>query len=210
MITMAQDVKPTRSELIQLKKKIKLSQSGHKLLKMKRDGLILEFFKILKEARNVRTELDIAFSKAVGKINLASAVDGMVTVRSTAFTAKESPEILLSGNNIMGVKVPKISSTAVRKSLTERGYGIIGTSSYIDETADAYEDLVEKIIRAAELETTMKRLLNEIEKTKRRVNALEFKVIPEQISTMKYIRFVLEEMERENTFRLKRIKARMK
>jgi len=207
---MAQDVKPTRSELIQLKKKIKLSQSGHKLLKMKRDGLILEFFKILKEARNVRTELDIAFSKAVGKINLASAVDGMVTVRSTAFTAKESPEILLSGNNIMGVKVPKISSTAVRKSLTERGYGIIGTDTYIDETADAYEDLVEKIIKAAELETTMKRLLNEIEKTKRRVNALEFKVIPEQIATMKYIRFVLEEMERENTFRLKRIKARMK
>jgi V/A-type H+-transporting ATPase subunit D len=207
---MAQDVKPTRSELIQLKKKIKLSQSGHKLLKMKRDGLILEFFKILKEARNVRTELDVAFSKAVGKINLASAVDGMVTVRSTAFTAKESPEILLSGNNIMGVKVPKISSTAVRKSLTERGYGIIGTDTYIDETADAYEDLVEKIIKAAELETTMKRLLNEIEKTKRRVNALEFKVIPEQIATMKYIRFVLEEMERENTFRLKRIKARMK
>ena len=210
MISMAQDVKPTRSELIQLKKKIKLSQSGHKLLKMKRDGLILEFFKILKEAKNVRTDLDIAFSKAVGKINLASAVDGMVTVRSTAFTAKESPEILLSGHNIMGVKVPKISSTAVRKSLTERGYGIIGTNSYIDETADAYEDLVEKIIKAAELETTMKRLLNEIEKTKRRVNALEFKVIPEQIATMKYIRFVLEEMERENTFRLKRIKARMK
>jgi V/A-type H+-transporting ATPase subunit D len=207
---MAQDIKPTRSELIQLKKKIKLSQSGHKLLKMKRDGLILEFFKILKEARNVRTELDVAFSKAVGKINLASAVDGMVTVRSTAFTAKESPEIQLSGQNIMGVKVPKISSTAVRKSLTERGYGIIGTNSYIDETADAYEDLVEKIIKAAELETTMKRLLNEIEKTKRRVNALEFKVIPEQIATMKYIRFVLEEMERENTFRLKRIKARMK
>ncbi len=207
---MAQDIKPTRSELIQLKKKIKLSQSGHKLLKMKRDGLILEFFKILKEARNVRTELDVAFSKAVGKLNLASAVDGMVTVRSTAFTAKESPEIQLSGQNIMGVKVPKISSTAVRKSLTERGYGIIGTNSYIDETADAYEDLVEKIIKAAELETTMKRLLNEIEKTKRRVNALEFKVIPEQIATMKYIRFVLEEMERENTFRLKRIKARMK
>ena len=64
---MAQDVKPTRSELIQLKNKIKLSESGHKLLKMKRDGLILEFFKILNEARNVRTELDAAYLKAVGK-----------------------------------------------------------------------------------------------------------------------------------------------
>jgi V/A-type H+/Na+-transporting ATPase subunit D len=205
---MAQDVKPTRSELIQLKRKIKLSESGHKLLKMKRDGLIIEFFKILNEARNVRTELDAAYAKSVEKFNLASAVEGMITVRSTAFTAKESPEIQLSGHNIMGVVVPKISSTGVRKSLIERGYGIIGTSSYIDETADSYEDLVEKIIIAAELETAMKRILNEIEKTKRRVNALEFKVIPELIATMKYIRFVLEELERENTFRLKRIKAR--
>ncbi len=207
---MALDVKPTRSELIQLKLRIKLSERGHKLLKMKRDGLILEFFKILNQARNVRTELDAAFLKAEEKINLASAVNGMVAVRSVAFTAKESPEIRLSGKNIMGVVVPKISSTGVKKTLLERSYGIIGTNSYIDETADAYEDLVEKIVTAAELETTMKRLLNEIEKTKRRVNALEFKIIPELIATMKYIRFALEEMERENTFRLKRVKARMK
>jgi V/A-type H+/Na+-transporting ATPase subunit D len=207
---MALDVKPTRSELIQLKNRIKLSERGHKLLKMKRDGLILEFFKILNQARNVRTELDAAFLRAEEKINLASAVNGMVVVRSVAFTAKESPEISLSGKNIMGVVVPKISSTGVKKTLLERGYGIIGTNSYIDETADAYEDLVEKIITAAELETTMKRLLDEIEKTKRRVNALEFKIIPELIAAMKYIRFMLEEMERENTFRLKRVKARMK
>jgi len=210
VITMAQDVKPTRSELIELKKKIKLSESGHKLLKMKRDGLILEFFKILNEARNVRTELDAAYLNAAEKINLASAVNGMVAVKSTAFTAKESPEIQLSGHNIMGVVVPQISSTGVRKSLVERGYGIVGTNSYIDESADAYEILVEKIITAAELETTMKRLLDEIEKTKRRVNALEFKVIPDLIATMKYIRFTLEEMEREGTSRLKRVKARMK
>lgn len=120
-----QDVKPTRSELINLKKKIKLSESGHKLLKMKRDGLILEFFKILNEARNVRTELDAAYEKSTEKINLASAVNGMVAVKSTAFTAKEYPEIQLSGHNIMGVVVPKISSTGVRKPLYERGYGII-------------------------------------------------------------------------------------
>jgi V/A-type H+-transporting ATPase subunit D len=207
---MALDVKPTRSELIQLKNRIKLSERGHKLLKMKRDGLILEFFKILNQARNVRTELDAAFLRAEEKINLASAVNGMVVVRSVAFTAKESPEISLSGKNIMGVVVPKISSTGVKKTLLERGYGIIGTNSYIDETADSYEDLVEKIITAAELETAMRRLLDEIEKTKRRVNALEFKIIPELIAAMKYIRFMLEEMERENTFRLKRVKARMK
>ena len=207
---MALDVKPTRSELIQLKNRIKLSERGHKLLKMKRDGLILEFFKILNEARNVRTELDAAYERSKEKINLASAVNGIIEVRSTAFTATECPEISLSGKNIMGVVVPKISSTGVCKPMYERGYGIIGTNSYIDEAADSYEDLVEKIITAAELETTMKRLLDEIEKTKRRVNALEFKVIPELIAAMKFIRFALEEMERENTFRLKRVKARMK
>jgi len=207
---MALDVKPTRSELIQLKNRIKLSERGHKLLKMKRDGLILEFFKILNEARNVRTELDASYERSKEKINLASAVNGIIEVRSTAFTAKESPEISLSGKNIMGVVVPKISSTGVRKPMYERGYGIIGTNSYIDEAADSYEVLVEKIIAAAELETAMKRLLDEIEKTKRRVNALEFKIIPELIAAMKYIRFMLEEMERENTFRLKRVKARMK
>jgi V/A-type H+/Na+-transporting ATPase subunit D len=207
---MALDVKPTRSELIQLKNRIKLSERGHKLLKMKRDGLILEFFKILNQARNVRTELDAAYERSKEKIILASAVNGMIEVRSTSFTATKSPEISLSGKNIMGVVVPKISSTGVRKEMYERGYGIIGTNSYIDEAADSYEDLVEKIITAAELETTMKRLLDEIEKTKRRVNALEFKIIPELIAAMKYIRFALEEMERENTFRLKRVKARMK
>src|SRR5512138_3662150 len=122
---MALDVKPTRSELIQLKNRIKLSERGHKLLKMKRDGLILEFFKILNEARNVRTELDASYERSKEKINLASAVNGIVEVRSTAFTAKESPEISLSGKNIMGVVVPKISSTGVRKPMYERGYGII-------------------------------------------------------------------------------------
>lgn len=204
-----QDVKPTRSELIELKRKIKLSQGGHKLLKMKRDGLILEFFKILNEAKNVRTELDAAYEEAVKRISIATAVNGVVNVRSTALTATEStPEIELDSTNIMGVVVPKITSTSVRKPLFERSYGLIGTNAYIDESADAYEILVEKIIAAAELETTMKRLLDDIEKTKRRVNALEFKVIPNLVDTQRFIQLRLEEMERENTFRLKRIKGK--
>jgi V/A-type H+-transporting ATPase subunit D len=107
----------------------------------------------------------------------------------------------------MGVVVPKIEASSVHKPINKRGYGILGTSSYIDETVDSYEILVDKIILAAEIETTMKRLLDDIEKTKRRVNALEFKVIPEMQEAMDFIRFRLDEMERENTFRLKRIKA---
>ncbi|WP_340818960.1 V-type ATP synthase subunit D [Methanolobus sp. WCC4] len=201
------DVKPTRSELIEIKKKIKLSQSGHKLLKMKRDGLILEFFEILSKAKDVRTELDAAYEGASRTIGIANAVDGTITVKSTAFALQSKPEIELESRNIMGVVVPKIESSSVKKSITERGYGILGTSSYTDEAADAYEELVEKIILAAEIETTMKKLLDDIEKTKRRVNALEFKVIPELQEAMVFIQLRLEEMERENTFRLKRIKG---
>jgi V/A-type H+-transporting ATPase subunit D len=201
------DVKPTRSELIELKKKIKLSESGHKLLKMKRDGLILEFFEILGRAKDVRAELDIAYEKANEKIGIANSIEGTVTVKSTAFALKDVPQIKLESRNIMGVVVPKIESSSVRKPMYNRGYGVLGTSSYIDEAADAYENLVEKIILAAEIETTMKRLLEDIEKTKRRVNALEFKVIPELSEVMNFIQLRLEEMERENTFRLKRIKG---
>lgn len=203
----AKDVKPTRSELIELKKKIKLSQGGHKLLKMKRDGLILEFFDILSKAKDVRSELDAAYEKANEKIGIAESVEGRITVKSTAFAMKDAPQIELESHNIMGVVVPKIESSSVRKPINKRGYGILGTSSYIDEAVDSYEVLVEKIILAAEIETTMKKLLDDIEKTKRRVNALEFKVIPELKEGMAFISLRLEEMERENTFRLKRIKA---
>ncbi len=107
----------------------------------------------------------------------------------------------------MGVVVPKIESSSIKKDINERGYGIIGTSSRIDEAAEAYENLVDKIILAAEIETTIKKLLDDIEKTKRRVNALEFKVIPELSEARDFIILRLDEMERENTFRLKRIKA---
>ncbi|HJH31347.1 MAG TPA: V-type ATP synthase subunit D [Methanosarcinaceae archaeon] len=200
------DVKPTRSELIELKKKIKLSESGHKLLKMKRDGLILEFFAILNKAKNVRAELDASFKEASEKIGIAKSVEGTITVKSTAFSLKDAPQIEVESINVMGVVVPKIESSSVRKPMNKRGYGVLGTSSYIDEAADSYEILVEKIILAAEIETTMKRLLDDIEKTKRRVNALEFKVIPELTAAMVFIQLRLEEMERENTFRLKRIK----
>jgi len=201
------DVKPTRSELIELKKKIKLSQSGHKLLKMKRDGLILEFFEILNKAKGVRNELDDAYDNATEKIGIAEAVEGRMVIKSTALALKDGPEISLESHNIMGVVVPKIEASSVHKPINKRGYGILGTSSYIDETVNSYEILVDKIILAAEIETTMKRLLEDIEKTKRRVNALEFKVIPEMQEAMDFIRFRLDEMERENTFRLKRIKA---
>ncbi|MGD1005224.1 MAG: V-type ATP synthase subunit D [Methanoregulaceae archaeon] len=201
------DVKPTRSELINLKRKIKLSERGYKILKMKRDGLIIEFFKVLSIAKDTRGDLLNKYSKAVEMMALANTLEGAIGVKSAAMSVKEVPEITLKSKNIMGVIVPEIGSTKVRKSLVDRGYGMLGTSTVIDETATVFEELVEAIIESAEIETTMKRLLDEIESTKRRVNALEFKVIPELTETQNFIKMRLDEMEREELFRLKKIKA---
>jgi V/A-type H+-transporting ATPase subunit D len=203
-----QEVKPTRSELLEIKRKIKLTQSGYKILKMKRDGLILEFFKILEEAKEIRAKVNRDYAMAMKKIAVARSVDGVIAVRSAAFALKQHPEIKLQSKNIMGLVVPEIEATSIRTPADKRGYGIIGTSTYIDEATKAFEDMVETIVEAAEIETTMKRLLDEIEKTKRRVNALEYRVIPELKENEAFIRLRLEEMERENIFRLKRIKQK--
>jgi len=200
------EIQPTRSELLEVTRKIKLTRNGHKILKLKRDGLILEFFKILDQAKDLRLEIAKRYLVAQERIAIANAVDGVIAVRSAAYALTIHPEIQLMSRNLMGVVVPEIKSSRITAPLDERGYGVIGTSPRIDEAADAYEKLLETIVKAAELETTMKKLLDEIERTKRRVNALEFKVLPELEDIERFIRFRLEEMERDNTFRLKRIK----
>jgi V/A-type H+/Na+-transporting ATPase subunit D len=205
---MPQDIKPTRSELLKVKKQIKLAKSGHSLLKKKRDGLILEFFEILKKAKTLRQELVDEYKIALEKINIARTIEGDLKVKSIAMAIKEIPEIKLTTKNIMGVKVPKIDSQEIKKALMDRGYGLYNSSA-VDEAAAAYEKVVEKILLAAEVETSMRKLLNEIEKTKRRVNALEFVVMPRLEESSAFIRLRLEEMERENIFRLKRIKAKV-
>jgi V/A-type H+-transporting ATPase subunit D len=138
---------------------------------------------------------------------LANTVEGAIGVKSAAFSVQEVPQIKLMSKNIMGVVVPEIEASKVKKSVVDRGYGVLGTTSVIDETALAFEDLLEAIIESAEIETTMKKLLEEIESTKRRVNALEFKVIPELTEARDFIKMRLDEMEREELFRLKKIKA---
>jgi len=204
---MPQDIKPTRSELLKLKKQIRLAKSGYSLLKKKRDGLILEFFEVLKKAKTLREELVNEYTIALEKINIARTLEGDLKVKSIAMAIKDIPDVKLTTKNIMGVRVPKIESSEIKKAFMERGYGIYNSSA-IDEAAAAYEKVVEKIILAAEVETSMRKLLNEIEKTKRRVNALEFVVIPSLDKQKGFIQLRLEEMERENIFRMKRIKAK--
>jgi len=205
---MALDIKPTRSELLKLKKSIKLAKSGHSLLKKKRDGLILEFFELMKTAKSVRKDLAEAYRLAIGKVNIARVVQNDLKLQSLALAIRQTPAVELQTRNIMGVKVPKITGEKIRKSLEERGMGALASTAVVDEAISAYEKVVEEVIKAAEAETAMKRLLADIEKTKRRVNALEFNRIPAMVGAGKFIALRLEEMERENVFRLKRIKAK--
>ena len=203
---MSKDVKPTRKNLMAIEDRIELSERGHDTLEKKRDGLIMEFMDILDQAQDVRSDLDENYEHAQRTIDMARAMEGDVAVRGAAAALKEHPEITTQSKNIMGVVVPQIESTKVRKSLDQRGYGLVGTSARIDEAADAYEELLETIILAAEVETAMKKMLEEIEKTKRRVNALEFKLLPELHEAQEYIEQKLEEQEREEIFRMKKIK----
>ncbi|HLC91025.1 MAG TPA: V-type ATP synthase subunit D [Candidatus Nanoarchaeia archaeon] len=205
---MALDIKPTRSELLKLKKSIKLAKAGHSLLKKKRDGLILEFFELMKKAKTVRADLVKAYVQANQDMNLARVVHGDLKMKSLALAIQKTPTVDLQTRNIMGVKVPKITADHVVKTVEERGMGMLASSAGIDKAILGYELVVEQLIKVAEAETAMKRLLADIEKTKRRVNALEFNRIPAMVSAGKFISLRLEEMERENVFRLKRIKAK--
>ena len=205
---MSKDVKPTRKNLMAIEDRIELSERGHDTLEKKRDGLIMEFMDILDQARDVRSDLDDNYEHAQRTIDMARSMEGDVAVRGAAAALKEHPEITTQSKNIMGVVVPQIESTKVRKSLDQRGYGLVGTSARIDEAAGAYEELLETVILAAEVETAMKKMLEEIEKTKRRVNALEFKLLPELHEAQEYIEQKLEEQEREEIFRMKKIKEK--
>lgn len=199
-------VKPSRVELLNLKRVEKIAVSGHKILKRKRDGLIQEFFNVLKRAKETKSELQQVYQQAKVTINLARAVDGSSTVKSAALATKESVDIQLETKNVMGIIVPKISSHVEIKAFHQRGYGVIGTSGYIDDAAESYEKVLKSVVIAAEIETTLKKLLIEIDKTKRRVNALEYRIIPTTKEKIKYVKQRLEGMEREDIFRLKRIK----
>ena len=198
--------KPTRSQLLLVRKTRRTAERGHRLLKLKRDALIVEFFRVLDRAKKMRSNLVDKYRVAEQRIAVARAVEGSIGVKSAAFAMRTRPTLELKTRNVMGIVVPRIEAQKVRKKVEERGYGIILTSARIDEAAEAYEDLVENVIVAAEIETTMRRLIEEIEKVKRRVNALEYRVIPELKSTEAWIRQRLDEMERDNFMRLKHFK----
>jgi len=202
-----EQVKPTRMELMKKKAQIKLAEQGRDLLREKMDALIQEFFKILSSVSDSRDELEQISRAADLALMIAAATDDPVTLRSASFATRRSIMVGISGKNIMGVPVPVIEKKRVSKSMLERGYGIIATSARIDETAERYEVELDLLINLAETETAMRRLGAEIQMNRRRVNALEQILIPELKSQAKYIKNAIEEREREDLFRLKKVKS---
>ncbi|MDR3075245.1 MAG: V-type ATP synthase subunit D, partial [Candidatus Methanoplasma sp.] len=137
----SQDITPNRSVLLDLKKRIKLSQSGYKIMKMKRDGLIIEFFEVLEKARKMREGVSSDYDAAMEKITIARAVEGEIAVKSAAYALKTEPEVKLGSKSIMGMMVPKVEATSIHTKMTDKGYGVIETSAYIEEAAMAFEKL---------------------------------------------------------------------
>ena len=208
MPEMIEGVSPTRMELLRLRRREQLAVKGHDLLREKRDALIAEFLDVVGEVRDARMVAEEDLKEAFEYLIIAQAGLGVEEVRQLSLmTAREIP-MDFSMRSIMGVNVPIIELPEdLSREVTERGYGLMDSSSAVDSCAKRFEEALAKIIKLAELEEAVRNLAGEVEKTKRRVNALEYVMIPRLKTTRKYIQMRLEEMERENFTRLKKIKA---
>ena len=201
-------VSPTRMELLRLSRREKLAEKGHDLLREKRDALIAEFLDVVGEVRDIRKEVEAKLSEAFEFLILAQALSGVEQVRQLSLMTGHTISIDSSSRSIMGVQIPLLErSGELVRNVTERGYSLFDSSAALDRSARSFEEALQLIIKLGEVEEAVRKLAGEVEKTKRRVNALEYIMIPSLKATRKYIRMRLEEMERENFTRLKKIKA---
>lgn len=208
---MAQDIidgiNPTRMELLSLKNRTKLAVKGHGLLKEKRDALIKEFFDILDRVKGVREAAEKSLKEANEALLEAQIAMGDLAVRKASLSVKESIDVDIKSRSVMGVSVPVTNVKMEERSIIDRGYSLADTTIQLDEAAKKFEDSIKFLIELGEVEKTIFLLAEEIEATKRRVNALEHIMIPRFENTEKYIDMRLQEMERENFVRLKMIRS---
>jgi|SRR5450756_1699203 len=205
-----ENVNPTRSELLYRRQQIKLANQGMDLLKKKRDALLREFLPIIDETMRLSLRLERATADAQAALALASAVEGKTVLRSVSFATKGEVLVDISGTHVMGVPIPVIrkAETPIKTELA-RGYSITGVGARIDQTAEKFEEIVDLMIESADIETRLRRLGEELQKTNRRVNALENTVIPELEEQVKFIFSSLDERAREDHFRLKKVKKKI-
>jgi V/A-type H+-transporting ATPase subunit D len=201
-------VNPTRMELLEIRKKVILAEKGHKLLEEKRDALIEKFFTVIEKRNTVKKQVDAGLHDAFGSLIQAQMLLGEAQVEDASELSLDIGEISFDADNIMGVKIVKINTEHLR-GFSPPSYGFSETCASLDDAYQKFTALLPFVINLAEVEENIQCLSIEIEKTKRRVNVLENSLIPKLYATIKYIEMRLEEQEREDFFRRKRIKALM-
>jgi V/A-type H+-transporting ATPase subunit D len=200
-------IRPTRMELLALRDRQSLAVKGHGLLSEKMDALIMEFFAILEDVKNVRTELSEMLSRAFASLRETKMILGAIGIREISTLAPSLFKMEVETRNLMGVRVPVLHLEKKREDNEKTPfYGFVDTPSVLDDTVTSFQTILEMIIKYAEVITTMERLADEIISTKRRVNALNYVIIPRLTTTINFIEQYLEERERESFVRMRHIK----
>lgn len=201
------NVSATRMELTRLKKKLKTATRGHKLLKDKRDELMKQFLDVVRENRALRARVEEALMKAHGSFTVVSALMSSEMLEQSLMYPKQSVDLDMTFKNIMSVNVPEYHFTTKNADSGDiYPYGFATTSCELDGAVDALSSVFQDMLKLAQIEKTSQLLAEEIEKTRRRVNALEYVVIPQTQESIKYISMKLEENDRNTTIRLMKVK----
>ena len=195
--------KTTRMELLALKNRMKLAERGHNLLREKRDSLIMEFFNIIAEIKESREKVDQSLAEAFSALTQAKMIMGPARVIEFAYASKFEADLKISTRSMMGVRVPVLS---VEQRSSELPYSLSDSSTKFDVMGEKFKEALKAIVQLAEIESTVKRLALEIERTKRRVSALETVVIPRLDATVRFVKLALEERDREDFVRLKMVR----
>ena len=201
-------INPTRMELSRLKARRKTAIRGHKLLKDKRDELMRQFLDIVRKNRELRVKVEAGLMEAHSAFTVASAVMSPEMLEQALACSKQSVSIDLRFENIMSVNVPRYTfHTDAQADIFP--YGFAQTSGELDDALEALSAVFRDMLELSQIEKTMQLLAQEIEKTRRRVNALEYVMIPEMDEKIKYISMKLDENERSSTSRLMKVKDMM-
>ncbi len=203
----AVNVNPTRMELTRIKGKLKTARRGHKLLKDKRDELMRQFLDVVRENKALRAKVEAGLEKAHQSFTVAAALMSGPAMEEALLYPKQSVELEMTFKNVMSVDVPEYTFHTVSR---EKGdvypYGYAATSGELDSAVEALSDVFKDMLTLAQMEKTAQLLAEEIEKTRRRVNGLEYKIIPECAESIKYISMKRDENERSATVRLMKVK----
>ncbi len=196
-------INPTRMELLRLKKRLTLAHRGHKLLKDKQDELVRSFLEIIEDTKKLRIEVDNEIQSVFQSYSLAEGVVGGAIIESLFSMPGAQTEIQSKSKSIMNIKVPKFM---VDITGNPYDYGDVTSSVLVDRCVGKFGKILNTLLKLAELEKASILLAEEIEKTRRRVNALEYILIPNMEDTIKYITMKLSEMERSNLTRIMKVK----